>query len=94
MILAITSPSNRYQAQMNLKIKTSFEPNWIISSLRKKSKIFCLAECNLNDKCLTSVYMESVKSENCFLYRKYFESNETTTANYSNLYKKNSNYFE
>ncbi len=80
--------SQKYQVQNGVKIPSG-DSSLIISSMRK-SQIICVAQCNLNDECLTTVYMESEKNENCFLYRKLFNSTETTTSSNSKLFTKKS----
>ena len=84
----IIDSSQKYQVQKGMKI-LSGDSSLIISSIRK-SQIHCLAQCNLNDKCLTSVYMESEKYENCFHYNKQFDATELTTSSNSKLFKKKS----
>ncbi len=56
--------------------------------MRKENHIFCLAACNENQECLTSVHMESVANDNCFLYKNHFNSTETTTSSNTKLFIK------
>ncbi len=84
----IIDPSQKYQVQKGVKI-LSGDSSLIMSSIRK-SQIHCLAQCNLNDQCLTSVYLESEKYDNCFHYNKQFDPSETTTSTNSKLFKKKS----
>jgi hypothetical protein len=58
----IIESSQKYQVQNGVKIPSG-DSSLIISSMRK-SQIICVAQCNLNDECLTTVYMESEKNEN------------------------------
>ncbi len=82
--------SQKYQVQNGLKI-LSGDSSLLISS-KRKSQILCLAQCNLNDQCLTSDYLESEKNDNCFHYNKQFDSTETTIEENSKLFKKKSQY--
>ncbi len=84
--------SQNYQVQNGVNINSNVNASWIISSLRKKNKFFCLAVCNTNQECFTSVYIESVETDNCILYKKHFDSNETTPMSNSKLFKKKSKY--
>ncbi len=83
-------PTYNYQVHDGLNIMPSVDTSLIISSMRKKSKLVCLAVCNLNQECLTSVYMESEENDNCILYKKHFDLTETTKANNSKLFIKTS----
>ena len=80
--------SQKYQVQNGVKIPSG-DSSLIISSIRK-SQIICVAQCSLIDECLTSVYLESEKNENCFLYKKLFDSTEKTTSSNSKLFTKKS----
>ncbi len=84
----IIESSQKYQVQNGVKI-LSGDSSLIISSIRK-SEIHCLAQCNLNYQCLTSVYLESEKYEDCFHYNKQFDASELTTSSNSKLFKKTS----
>jgi hypothetical protein len=84
----IIDSSQKYQVQKGMKI-LSGDSSLIISSIRK-SQILCLAQCNLNDQCLTSVYLVSEKYENCFHYNKQFDASETTTSINSKIFIKTS----
>jgi hypothetical protein len=75
-----------------MNINSNVDANWIISSMRKESYIFCLATCNSNQECLTSVYIESAATDNCILYKKDFDSTETTTSSNTKLFIKKSKY--
>ena len=87
-----SSSTHNYQVQTGVNINSNVDARWIISSMRKKSKFVCLAVCNSNQECLTTVYIESVATDNCFLYKKHFNSTETTTSSNTKLFKKGSKY--
>ncbi len=89
-IFEIIESSQNYQVQNEVNINSNIRASWIISSMRKKNHIFCLAVCNSNQECLTSVFMESVANDNCFLYKHHFDSSETTTSINTKLFKKDS----
>jgi hypothetical protein len=88
----ICSMNHNYQVQNGVNINSNVDANWIISSMRKESYIFCLAICNSNQECLTSVFMESVAIDNCILYKKHFDLTETTTSSNTRLFIKKSKY--
>jgi hypothetical protein len=89
--IEIIDSSHNYQVQNGININSNqIDSSWIISSMQKENHIFCLAICNSNQECLTTVYIESVENNNCFLYRKHFDSTETTTANNTKLFIKKS----
>ena len=60
----------------------------VVSSFTKASKDDCLSECNSKSSCLTALYIKSLKVKNCFLFDKYFKSNEIKFLKNSNLYSK------
>ncbi len=86
----IMDSSYNYQIQNGVNINSNVVASFIISSMRKENHIFCLAACNSNQKCLTSVYKESEDNANCILYKKHFDSFETTTSSKTKLFKKES----
>ena len=62
-----------------------------IKSLKQGSKMSCLAACNLDSLCLTSVFYKNTSSlVNCFMYNIYFLSNETLGLFGSELFEKKS----
>ncbi len=80
--------SHNYQIQNGVNVIQNIGTSWIISSMSKENHIFCLAACNRNQECLTSVYKESEDNANCILYKKYFCSTETTTSSNTKLFNK------
>jgi hypothetical protein len=82
--------SHNYQVQNGVNVISNIDTSLIISSLRKENHIFCLAACNSNQECLTSVYKESEDNANCILYKKHFDSTETTLSSNSNMFIKKS----
>ncbi len=84
----IIESSQKYHVQKGVKIPSG-DSSLIIGSIRK-SQIHCLAQCNLNEQCLTSVYLESEKYENCFHYNKQFDSTETVSSMNSKMFIKKS----
>jgi hypothetical protein len=82
--------SHNYHVQNGVNINPNFGASLIISSMRKDNHIFCLAACNTNQECLTTVYIVSEVNDNCILYNKQFDSTETTTSSNSQLFIKKS----
>ncbi len=82
--------SDNYQIQNDVNVIQNIGASWIILSMREENHIFCLAECNKNQECLSTIYIESEDNGNCVLYNKYFDSTETTTSSNTKLFKKES----
>ena len=67
---------------------------WIdsISTITVKKvlhQMFCLAQCNTNEFCLSLTYnSDPLASFNCILYNTYFLSNELVASNTSTLFTK------
>ncbi len=86
----IIESSQNYHVYNGVNINSNVNASLIINSTRMKSKFNCLAVCNSNKECISSVYIESKANDNCILYNKQFDSNETTTTNNSKLFIKKS----
>ncbi len=84
--------SHNYQVQNGLNVISGVGASFKINSIRMKSKLVCLAACCSNQECLTTVYIESVENDNCILYKKHFDSNETTTSSNTKMFLKKSKY--
>jgi hypothetical protein len=82
--------SHNYQVQNGVNINPNVVASSIMSCIRKENHMFCLAACNTNQACLTTVYIESEVNDNCILYNKQFDSTETTTSSNSQLFIKKS----
>ncbi len=82
--------SHNYQIKDGVNVISNVESSLIISSLRKENHIFCLAECNSNQECLSTIYIESEINNNCLLYKKNFTEAETTLSSNSKLFIKQS----
>jgi hypothetical protein len=91
IIWAQNSINKKYFVEKNINVNTSVGQIWFIGSLTKRNKMLCMAECNLNDACYTVTFNTNLNN-NCFLYNKYFDSNETIQTISSDLYKKECNY--
>ncbi len=76
----IIESSHKYQVQYGVNINPNVETSLILRSVRAENHFFCLAVCNSNQECLTTVYIESEENNNCFLYKKHFSSTETTQS--------------
>ena len=86
--------SYNYQIKDGVNVISNVESSLIISSLRKENHIFCLAECNSNQECLSTIYIESETSNNCFLYKKLFAVAETTLSIFIQPKNEKFNYFK
>ncbi len=65
----------------------------LISILYKSSEIACIGSCNSNLECVT-VVNDQTKGEirNCFMYKRYFKSNELKPSSTSTVYEKKLGY--
>ncbi len=90
----IIETSHNYQVQNGVNINPNVDTSLILSSMRTENHIFCLAVCNSNQECLTTVYIESEENNNCFSYKKHFSSTETTTSSNTKLSKKYSKFHD
>ena len=90
--IAVTQALNfhHYEIQQNVIIQLNIDPIWLIASFKKPNNVFCLAECNSKHFCLSVFFItdKTTSNYNCFLYRKYFDSTEITSANGSELFSK------
>ena len=87
--------SQNYQVQNGVNINPNVDTSLIISSMRKENHIFCLAACNSNTECLSTVYIESQETlNNCVMYKKQFDSNETTISSNTKLFIKKGKFFQ
>ena len=80
----------RYYLKKDFSINlTTIDSSWSVGYYTLKSKIICLAECNLIKSCYSVVYnQDSTLTTNCALYSKYFEANELISIKNSYLYSK------
>ena len=54
-----------------------------------KSKSTCIAKCNKYTDCVTGLFdQQAFTGDNCFLFKKYFEKNETTYSTSVVLYRR------
>jgi hypothetical protein len=86
--------SQNYQIKDEVNVISNVNSSLIISSMRKENHIFCLAECNSNQECLSTIYIESETSNNCFLYKKLFAVAETTLSIFIQPKNEKFNYFK
>jgi hypothetical protein len=82
--------SHNYHIKDGVNVISNVNSSLIISSLRKENHIFCLAACNSNQECLSTIYIESETNNNCLLYKKNFVEAETTLSSNSKLFIKKS----
>ena len=62
--------------------------NWLIENSITNSKMKCLARCSSCLSCLSAIFYSN-QILNCYLYSKYFASNELIFSNSSNLFFRN-----
>jgi hypothetical protein len=86
--LDMIESSHIYQIKNGLNVISNVDTSLITSSLRKENHIFCLAACNSNQKCLSTIYIETETNNICLLYKKPFDLKETTLSSNSKLFIK------
>ena len=82
------SYKNNFKVLKNQDINSSIVNSLIINA-HKPSKLMCMYHCSLTSKCLTAVF--STKKgllNNCFIYNRYFISNEIISSSNSILFEK------
>jgi hypothetical protein len=82
--------SHNYQIKDGVNVISNVDTSLIISSMRKENHIYCLAVCNSNQECLSTIYIETETNNNCFLYKKHFTEVETTLLSNSKFFIKKS----
>ena len=82
------SQKNNFKVLKDKDINSSIA-NSLIFNAHKPSKLMCVYHCSLTSKCLTAVFSsKSGLLNNCFIYNRYFISNEVISSNSSILYEK------
>jgi hypothetical protein len=80
----------------DFKRRTSINPSlnkvWLIKNRTVTDKLNCLAKCNNDDECLTITFIDSHKSDNCALHRKYFGKFDIIQSLDTDLYEKHCKY--
>jgi hypothetical protein len=85
--------SKKYTVFKNVNLISEIDTTWLINSINTRTKMSCLAQCNLNDKCSSLIFKTgSETNKNCLLYTKHFDSLETISCTGSELYVKESKY--
>ncbi len=82
--------SHNYQIQNDVNVIPNIGASCIIQRMSKENHIFCLASCNKNQECLSTIYIESETNNNCILYKKYFDITDTTISSNTKLFRKES----
>jgi hypothetical protein len=83
VILCQQSKSQKYSVEKNMNINSNVDPTCLLQSFQRKTKMSCMAQCNLNNECFSII---SNSEKNCFLYKKRFDSTELTETSNSDLY--------
>ena len=79
-----------YQFEINKNVTASINPDFVLEKYLRLHQLFCLAECNSNNNCLSVTYSYDFS---CILYKGIFNSSEIVASNDTNLYVKNSKKF-
>ena len=83
---------NDFKVFKDLGVNSSLGESSLISSVFKPSRMTCMRSCSSNHNCLTAVYDNSNgRVTNCFLYNRFFCSDELIIMTTSILYEKQSN---
>ena len=88
MLTGLAFVQNKYSLQIDTSINTSsIKSTYLIEKYKASSKIMCLLQCNLIENCFSVAYNQN-SIANCFLYSKYFSSNELTPLKNTLFYSK------
>ena len=88
MLKGLAFVQNKYSLQIDTSINTSsIKSTYLIEKYKASSKIMCLLQCNLIENCFSVAYNQN-SIANCFLYSKYFSSNELTPLKNTLFYSK------
>ena len=81
---------NGFYSVSSVKTTASWiDSMWTITDQKVLNKMFCLAQCNTNDLCLSLIFnSDPLTTFNCILYNTYFLSNELVASNTSTLFTK------
>jgi hypothetical protein len=83
--------SNDFKILKNQYINIPVSESGLISSVYKPSRMQCITLCSTNTNCLTAMYDNSHnKLNNCFTYRKYFQTRELIQSSSGVVYEKKS----
>ena len=85
MLTGLAFVRNKYSLQINTS--TKIDSPYLIEKYKVNNKIMCLVQCNLIENCFSVAYNQN-SIANCFLYSKYFSSNELTPLKNSLFYSK------
>ena len=88
---AIGNLSSKYSFQNDIDVTIALKNStFTIGNYFKEIEIMCIAECNKYKDCLTVVFDQQavITSDNCFLYKKYFESNEIKISTSKKFYRR------
>ena len=78
-----------FKVLKNQDINMTIGESSLISSVNKPSRTTCMAACNSNPNCLTTIYDNSKgRITNFFIYSRYFKANEMIPSSTSMIYEK------
>ena len=78
-----------FKVSQNHGIDLAVNKICLISSFNKMAELLCLASCNFNQECLAVVFDKSKEvNTNCFLYNRYFQTNELIPSSNSTVFEK------
>ena len=80
---------SKYSMQIDTLINSTTGSSWLIDSFKLNSKLRCLLKCNLMANCYSITYkLDSISTDNCALYSRYFETSELVSFKNSLFYEK------
>ena len=78
---------NNFKFSINQDVNSNIVATLIFNG-KKSSSVMCANSCGMVSNCLTAVFRKSGLSNNCFLYDRYFISDELISSSNSTLYEK------
>ena len=91
LLYIVSINSEAFKVLKNRDVAKNFISISLILDAKNLSKPLCLRKCISNKNCLTVVFNEKIEGNNCFLFNRYFNTqNETIYSKYSSLNEKNS----
>jgi hypothetical protein len=82
---------NDFIVLKNQDLNVTVNETSLISSVFKPSRMQCMTMCSSDPNCLTAVYDNNQGSlTNCFIYRRFFETNELISSSTGVVFQKKS----
>jgi hypothetical protein len=91
VVIKTTTVQNEFKMLKNEDVNSTVAETYnnLTLKLNKPVEMLCIASCNSNQECASVVYdRRSRLIQNCFLYRRYFNSSERIPSSTSTMHVK------